>query len=252
MPRRSRIAFAGYPHHIVQRGHSRNAVFFSEFDRADYLATLQECRQMFGLLLYGFCLMSNHVHLIVNPGQDARNLGNLMKRLAGRHSRRMNRLRQTSGSVWEGRFHCSPIDTNRYLLACGRYVDQNPVRAGIVRRVEDFEWSSYRARAGLIVCDWLDPDPALADLAASADRRFARYREFAAVPTAAQELALIRGALQRNQLTGDARFVDEILREAGVEVSTHAPGRPAKPGSERSTADGRNETGAIRRPFVDK
>jgi len=133
MPRRARIAFAGYPHHIVQRGHNRDAVFFSEFDRMDYLATLQECREEFALKIYGYCLMTNHVHLIVDPGDRAGNLSSAMKRLAGRHSRRMNRLLDRSGAFWERRFHCSPIETNRYLLTCGRYVDQNPVRAGLVK-----------------------------------------------------------------------------------------------------------------------
>jgi len=71
-----------------------------------------------------------------------------MKRLAAPHTRRINNLLRKGGSVWEGRFHCSPIETDRYLLACGRYIDQNPVRAGLVARPEDFLWSSFRARAG--------------------------------------------------------------------------------------------------------
>jgi putative transposase len=97
----------------VQRGHSRGDVFFSDFDRLDYLATLQECRRSLGLRLYAYCLMTNHVHLLVDPGAKAASLSTLMKTLAGRHTRRMNRLLGRSGSMWEGRFHCSPIDTNR-------------------------------------------------------------------------------------------------------------------------------------------
>src|SRR5689334_18313694 len=104
MPRRVRIAFAGYPHHLVQRGHNRSAVFFSDFDRMDYLRTLQECREMYSLKVYGYCLMTNHVHLIVDPGAHAQNVGRLMKRLAGRHTRRMNSLLRKTGTVWEGRF----------------------------------------------------------------------------------------------------------------------------------------------------
>lgn len=228
MPRSPRIAFPGYPHHIVQRGHSRNAVFFTEFDRADYLATLQECRDHFALRVYGYCLMTNHVHLIVDPGHDARRLSMLMKRLAGRHSRRMNRLLQRSGSLWESRFHCSPIETDRYLLTCGRYVDQNPVRARIVARLEDFAWSSYRARAGFDEGSWLDEDPALKDLASTPERRYEVYRRLAAVPASNLELKTIRDALQRNQLTGTADFVEKIAAGSGVTVSTRAPGRPKK------------------------
>lgn len=226
MPRRARIAFAGYPHHLVQRGHNRNAVFFSDFDRMDYLGTLQECREMYSLKVYGYCLMTNHVHLIVDPGAHAQNVGRLMKRLAGRHTRRMNSLLRKTGTVWEGRFHCSPIDTARYLLTCGRYVDQNPVRAGIVAHPEDFGWSSYRARAGFETCEWLDEDPALVDLAATRERRFALYRTLAQLPASEDELSMIRGALQRNQLTGTEEFRDEILRTRGVDVPGRTRGRP--------------------------
>jgi putative transposase len=228
MPRRARIAFEGYPHHIVQRGHSRSAVFFSDFDRGDYLNSLRECRESLGLKVYAYCLMSNHVHLIVDPGTDARNLSLLMKRLAGRHSRRMNRLMQKSGSLWDGRFHCSPIETNRYLMTCGRYVDQNPVRAHLVARPEDFAWSSYRARAGFAACEWLDLDPVIADLAATPERRFELYREIAGIPCEHHELQAIRGALQRNQLTGTNEFGEVIRRDHGVEVSARSPGRPGK------------------------
>jgi putative transposase len=228
MPRRSRVAFAGYPHHIVQRGHNRNPVFFQEFDRSDYLGTLREFRDSLGLKVYAYCLMTNHIHLIVDPGTDARRVSTLMKSLAGRHTRRMNRLLGRSGSLWEGRFHCSPIDTTRYLLTCGRYVDQNPVRAGIAARPEDYRWSSYRARAGLAPDSWLDPDPALLDLAASESRRFEIYRRMVLVPADEEDLRIIRGALQRNQLTGAKEFNESISRETGVVVSDMTPGRPRK------------------------
>ena len=230
MPRRARIVLPGYPHHVTQRGHRQHAVFFSEYDRHDYLETLRECREVFGLKVYAWCLMTNHVHLMVDPGERPGNLSHLMKRLAGRHSRRLNRLHGWSGSLWEGRFHSSPIDTDRYLLACGRYIDQNPVRARLVDRIEDYRWSSYRARAGLIECEWLDVDPALADLAINTGRRFEAYRRLAAEPLPQEDLDMIRGASQRNQLTGTEDFAAAVHDEFGVEVSTRKPGRPRKRG----------------------
>jgi putative transposase len=119
MPRRARIAVAHYPHHLVQRGHNRRAVFVTDRDRLTYLETLREFRaELGGLKIYGYCLMTNHVHLIVDPGDDSTNLGLLMKRLAGRHARRINRLERRTGTSWEGRFKCSPIESDRYLLAC--------------------------------------------------------------------------------------------------------------------------------------
>ncbi len=228
MPRRTRIAFANIPHHIVQRGHCRNDVFLCEFDRADYLATLAECRDAMGLKLFAYCLMSNHVHLIVDPGNDATNISALMKRLAGRHARRLNLRNSWSGSIWESRFKCSPIETDRYLLACGRYVDLNPVRANLVSAPEDFAWSSYRARAGMSTCAWLDPDPVIEALAHSEGQRRARYRELVAEKFDDEELALIRGALRRNQLTATKAFVEKVNREHGVLVPNRSRGRPRK------------------------
>jgi putative transposase len=228
MPRRARISFANLPHHIVQRGHCRKDVFLCDFDRIDYLATLAECREAMRLKLFAYCLMSNHVHLIVDPGDDATNISALMKRLAGRHARRLNLRNSWSGSIWESRFKCSPIETDRYLLTCGRYVDLNPVRASIVATPEEFAWSSYRARAGLNVCSWLDPDPAIDSLADTEAQRCARYRKLVLEAIDEDELALIRGALRRNQLTATKAFVEKVGRDHGLFVPHRSRGRPRK------------------------
>lgn len=228
MPRRLRLAIARLPHHIVQRGHSREAVFFSDADCLDYLGTLAEFRVALGLRVYAYCLMTNHVHLLVDPRDDPKSLSELMRRLAGRHSRRLNAIRGTSGSLWEGRFKCSPIDTDRYLLTCGRYIDLNPVRARLVDTPQAFRWSSYRARAGMCTCPFLDPDPSLEALAASPDLRHANYRKLSTTPLTNEELEIMRGAANRNQLTGDQSFADHIRRDIGVDVSNRQRGRPKR------------------------
>src|SRR4029079_18773059 len=102
---------------------------------------------------------------------DAGNISTLMKRLAGRHARRVNLRNLWSGSILESRFKCSPIETDRYLLTCGRYIDLNPVRAGVVHAPEDYAWSSYRARCGIATCEWLQLGPAIHALAGNASSR---------------------------------------------------------------------------------
>lgn len=230
MPRKHRIAAANYPHHIVQRGHNRRTVFVTDNDRLAYLATIQEFRQAFGLRIYGYCLMTNHVHLIIDPGSEATNLSLLMKRLAGRHTRRINRLAHRTGTSWEGRFKCSPIESDRYLLACIRYVDLNPVRARMVSSPEAYRWSSYRARIGLIECDWLDPDPCFLALADTQERRQQRYQEFVQQGIHEQELKFFRDTIQRNQLLGSEPFIAEIEQRIGERILHRSRGRPRKSG----------------------
>lgn len=226
MPRRPRIAVANFPHHIVQRGHNRKAVFVTDSDRLTYLDTLREFREKLQIRVYGYCLMTNHVHLVINPGNKAANLSVLMKQLAGRHTRRINRLKHRTGTCWEGRFKCSPIESDRYLLACIRYVDLNPVRAKIVEKPEDFRWSSYRARVGLSDCDWLDADPCFRALADDQHNRQMRYREFVERGVREQELQFIREAVQRNQLTGSEFFVTEVEQRTGDRILHRSRGRP--------------------------
>jgi putative transposase len=226
MPRGARIALAQCPHHIVQRGHNRRAVFVTDGDRISYLETLAEFRKELDLKVYGYCLMTNHVHLLIDPGSAASNVSLLMKRLAGRHTRRINRLERRTGTSWEGRFKCSHIETERYLLACSRYIDLSPVRANMVSVPEAYRWSSYRAKIGLEPCEWLDVDPCLSRLAPTVAECREQYRAFVSQGILDQELKFIRGAVQRNQLTGSERFIHEVEQRTGLRIDHRKRGRP--------------------------
>jgi putative transposase len=228
MPRKNRIVVAHHPHHVVQRGHNRDSVFLCNNDRLSYLETLQEVRIELDLRVYGYCLMTNHVHLIVDPRANVKAISLLMKRLAGRHTRRMNRLLHRTGTRWDGRFHCSPIESDRYLLACTRYVDLNPVRAGLVSEPQEYLWSSYRARIGLAECHWLDADPCYLALGDVPAQRCQRYREFVERGIEVSELEFLRKAVKRNQLTGSEDFIREFERQTGQLILHRAPGRQAR------------------------
>ena len=151
-----------------------------------------------------------------------------MKRLAGRHTRRINRLKSRTGTAWEGRFKCSLIDTNSYLLACSRYVDLNPVRASLVSRPEEYPWSSFRALTGLADSDWLDESPCYLALGASSEDRQRRYRHFVSCGVDESEVEFLRDAVRRNQVTGSLGFVRDVENRISRRISTHAPGRPRR------------------------
>ena len=228
MPRTARIVVPNSPHHIVQRGHNRQTVFACEDDYRYYLDNLAEWKGKYRCQVFAFCLMTNHVHLVVDPGDDPEALGKWMKRLAGRQTRYVNRLEGRSGTLWEGRFKSSPIETNRYLLACCRYVDMNPVAAGLCDNPADYPWSSCRSKVQQGIYEWLDFDPLYLAIGACADERRHKYREFLTETVSDAEREDIRKAIQRGQLTGGASFVDEIEARLKRRIELRGQGRPRK------------------------
>ena len=187
------------PHHIVQRGHNKKAVFVTDDDYNYYLSNLKEWKEELGIKLYGWCLMTNHIHLIADPGDEARSISTMMKRVNGRQTAYVNKLEGRSGSLWEGRYKASPIQMDNYLLSCCRYVELNPVRAGMVDKAEDYPWSSYRERMQGSSYKLLDSTSAYMGLAEST-------------------------------LTGNQRFIDEIEQRISIRVEQRGRGRPRKDG----------------------
>ncbi|MCL4790473.1 MAG: transposase [Gammaproteobacteria bacterium] len=228
MGRPPRLLLPGFPHHIVQRGHNRNAVFVEAGDYAYYLANLQEWKQRYEVEVHAWCLMTNHVHLVLTPRQQQKGISALMRRLAGRQSRYVNRLERRLGTLWCGRFHSSVIDTDAYLLACLRYVELNPVRAGMVDHPADYAWSSHRERMGLAPAALLDADPVTVLLGESIERRRQAYAQYLGTAADKAEVELIRSSVQRNQLTGSGGFVSEIEQRTGLRIENRGRGRPAQ------------------------
>ncbi|MGY2180584.1 transposase [Pseudomonas agarici] len=228
MPRMGRVVLPNYPHHIVQRGHNRQVVFAKACDFQRYLYDLRELKDVFGVKVYAYCLMTNHVHLLVAPDESTAGLGQLMKALAARMTRYRNKLEGRSGTLWEGRYKSSLVQSNCYLLACSRYIELNPVRAKTAVRPEDYTWSSYLSRFSEKSYDnWLDTDPCFEGLGHTLEDRKLKYRNFVSQGVSSEELTLIRESLQRGQLTGNSRFVDEVERIMGLRIERRGQGRPA-------------------------
>ena len=221
------------PLHIVQRGHDRQPVFVQTADYLYYLDNLREAKDVLSIQVNGYCLMVNHVHLIVTPQAETENISKLMRLLAARQTRYVNKLENRTGTLWEGRFKTSLIDTTTYLLACCRYVDLNPIRAAIVALPEEYRWSSYRSHIGISDDQLLEPSSAYRELGKSDAERIQAYRAYVAKDTHESELTTVRTALKRNQPTGPKRFCDEIEQRTGRRISTLGPGRPRAKGKPR-------------------
>jgi putative transposase len=222
------LLLPGLPHHVVQRGHNRNAVFVHASDYEYYLANLGEWKQKYAVDVHAWCLMSNHVHLVLTPRRRGAAISDLMRRLSARQCRYVNRLERRLGTLWCGRFRSSVIDTDRYLLACLRYVELNPVRAGIVRHPADYPWSSYRERMALAAPALLDADPVTVRPGEPAEARRRRYAAYFSAGTDHVQDELIRSSVNRNQLTGDGDFINDMQRRTGLRIENRGRGRPAQ------------------------
>ena len=227
MPRSGRVIIPNLPHHVVQRGHNRQTVFASDADFQHYLSDLRTVSTALDVKVYAFCLMTNHVHLLVDPGRQPDNLAKLMKTLAGRMTRYRNKLDGRSGTLWEGRFKSSPVQVDSYLLECCRYIDLNPVRAGMISRAADYTWSSYRYRTADNTDKWLSPITGTEQWGEGTAFQ-QRYANFVHDGVSPERCDQIRAAIQRNQLTGNQKFVDEVAKIIGRRLEQRGPGRPRK------------------------
>jgi len=159
MPRTARLVVPGVALHVRQRGHNRERCFFCEADYALYLRLLGEFAAEHACAVHAYCLMTNHVHLLVTPA-TAEGCALMMKFLAQCYTQRVNRTRRRTGSLWESRFRSCLVPTERYALTCYRYVELNPVGAGMVGHARDYRWSSYRANAEGSPDPLIQPHPA--------------------------------------------------------------------------------------------
>jgi putative transposase len=146
MPRSARLTVPGLPHHVTHRGNRRQPTFFCENDHRLYIRYLAAACAATGTSVWGWCLMPNHVHLVLVPSVEG-GLSAVLQRTQGRYTRAINAREKWDGQLWQGRFASFVMD-ERHLLACARYVDLNPVRAGLVERASDWPWSSARAHLG--------------------------------------------------------------------------------------------------------
>lgn len=225
MPRRARLSLAGIPWHIIQRGNNRSVCFFSEEDYRRYLDDLSELARRFGCAVHAYVLMTNHVHLLLTP-EHADSAALMMKHLGQRYVQYVNRTYRRSGTLWEGRFRSCLTQTEDYVLACYRYIELNPVRAGMVNRPQDYRWSSYHANAlgkadGLITPQGeylrLSPD--------DTDRREA-YRALFKAHIEAETMDEIRNATNGNFALGSGRFQKQIEEALGRRAQRGRSGRP--------------------------
>ena len=201
MPRALRANIEGIPHHLVHRGNNRQAIFFGPADYTRYRSYLDFAGHRYGCDIHAYVLMTNHVHLLAT--QRAPNgITRMMQVVAGRYAVYVNRLRSRTGTLWEGRYHASAVETDRHFLRCHRYVELNPVRAGIVADAAEYRWSSYAHNALGRDDECITAHDCYLALGRDAASRRRAYLELFREQLTDESLLEIRLALQQNRPLG--------------------------------------------------
>lgn len=227
MPRRARLRLAHVPFHVVQRGHNRSACFRSDRDRALYLHELGTLSRALRVDVHAYVLMTNHVHLLAT-GAEPDGIPAPMKALGQRYVRHFNRSYSRTGALWEGRYHSSVVETEGYLLTCHRYVEANPVRAGMVSTPGEYRWSSFRANAFGEPDPVVSPHPVIAGLGRDADERQASYRALFETPLTSESLDDLRVATRGGHAIGSEPFKRSLEAALQRPVTRRRPGRRRK------------------------
>ena len=222
MPRLARTVCARVPHHITQRGNRREKVFFTDADRAAYLGWLKEYAEKHTLEILAYCLMPNHIHLIVVPATEE-GLHQALKPLHMRYAQRINRARGWKGHLWQGRFFSAALD-EAYLWAAIRYVERNPGRARMVRKAENYPWSSAGAHCGL-------RQDAVLTQKAYWRKQFEAIGDWSAWLAQGDEpekLERLRRNAEKGLPCGSDRFIRKLEKLTGRVLQYRPRGRPRK------------------------
>jgi len=227
MPRRPRLAIPGIPWHIIQRGNNRGACFYAEDDYRYYLQTLTEQAEHYGCAIHAYVLMTNHVHLLLTPSETD-SASQLMKHVGQRYVQYINRTYRRTGTLWEGRFRSCLVQEENYVLTCYRYIELNPVRAGMVKEPSEYPWSSYRTNALGEANDMISPHWLYTGLGKEAATRQQAYRDLFKGQLDSRVVDTIREATNGNFALGNDQFKEEIEQMLQRRARPGIPGRPRK------------------------
>lgn len=227
MARLPRIEIPGLPLHIIQRGNNRSLCFFGDVDKRFYLKCLADASGRRGCAIHAYVLMSNHVHLLATPLERGA-VAAMLQDLGRRYVRTINAIHDRSGTLWEGRYKSSLIDSENYLLTCHRYIEMNPVRAGITNRPGDYSWSSHQYYASGKPDRLITEHAMFAGLGSSDAERRASFCSLFEQQLDAETLKRIREAASTCSALGSEAFLANTENLLGRRVRIPARGRPVK------------------------
>lgn len=225
MPRPKRICIPGLPHHVVQRGNNKNPTFYHGDDYTAYLEFLNEAVTQHEVSVHAYVLMTNHVHLLVTPASPD-GLSLMMQSIGRRYVSYINKTYHRTGTLWQGRFSSSVVDSEIYCLTCYRYIELSPIRANLVVKPADYRWSSYRSNGEGETDCLVTPHPVYQALGRSQSERITCYRDLVAQRLSTETVARIRYGARKGLPVGNHKFVASIENHIGERLGTGRVGRP--------------------------
>lgn len=228
MPRPLRPIAEGLVYHVINRGNNRQAVFRKAADYAAFLQALADLKERKPFALYGYCLMSNHFHLLLRPLGDT--VSRIVQSLLVSHTQRYHKHHQSGGHVWQGRFKSPVIQDDAHLLTVLRYIEANPLRAKLVKQAEDYRWSSYHAHGRgetnelldrLVTYEELSPYPAV---------RQRKWSEMVHLPLDGKTLTAVERSTATGLPYGERKWVERLAGKLQLDLTIRPRGRPRKDG----------------------
>jgi putative transposase len=228
MARLPRLTVPGLPHHVMQRGNNRQAIFADTSDYERLLALFGDSAKEFGVALHAYVLMTNHFHLLATP-EAGDSLPKMMQAVGRKYVRYFNDRQARSGTLWEGRYRSTLIQTDRYLLACMAYLDLNPVRGGLVQQPRDYPWSSHGHYVGLRNDKLITPHPLVWELGNTPFAREAAYAEWVQAGITTDQQSALTQSMLKGWALGEKDYVADLQKRTARRVSRIQPGRPLLP-----------------------
>ncbi|HFD33277.1 MAG TPA: transposase [Gammaproteobacteria bacterium] len=231
MARLPRFVLPGHPQHVIQRGNNRQVIFCAESDYQFYLEKLLDAAREHACDIHAYVLMTNHVHLLVTPHEE-NSISKMMQSLGRRYVQYFNYMYKRTGTLWEGRYKASLIDTDRYLFTCMRYIELNPVRArDMVEHPSEYPWSSYRHNAMGKLDKLITEHPLYQSLGKSAESRYLAYQALFKSAVPEKTLVEIRAATNKAWVLGSDYFIEQIKQQVSRQV------KPKERGGDRRSKD---------------
>lgn len=228
MARQPRLIVPQQPHHVIQRGNNRQAIFRDDADYQRFLVWLKDAARFYEVAIHAYVLMPNHLHLLATPA-DATGLALMMQKVGRLYVPWFNHKYERSGGLFEGRFRTSLIDSDRYFMCCSRYIELNPVRAQMVVAPGDYPWSSYAHHAGDRIDTLVSDHNLFWALGNTPFQREAAYMDMVRQGLSTEEVDFITRSILKNQPLGSDAFKTELERKTQRQILPAKRGRPSRP-----------------------